>query len=177
MNRLRTHRRLIRAAGILALGLTFLALPSRPARAQMWGYGAYGSGYGFPGAAYANPAGYGYAYAGPGVGYYYGYPAPGYGGPAGFGLGYGYGYPAYNYGFYGNGYPGPSVPLGAPAVYANPLFGVGLSPLGVQSGLSEAALLGATRRYSPSLKNPNLMNSSVTNPATQYYGTGSARPR
>ncbi len=157
MNRLRTC--ILNAARILAPALAFLVLPPSLAQAQMWGYGGYGYGFN-SGYSYVYPG-----YAGVGVGYYNGIPAPAYGGPVGFGLGYGYGYPAYNYGYFANAYPGVRPPLGSAAGYPNPLFGMGLSPLGVQGTLNDAYLLGATR------------GRTITNPATQYYGTGSARPR
>ncbi len=69
----------------------------------------------------------------------------------GFGWG-GYGYPGMGYGWGGYGYPGMGYAYGYPGVnyagpliaspYANSLFGVGLSPLGVNSYFSEANLMG-----------------------------------
>ncbi len=90
-----------------------------------------GMGYGYPGM--GGGMGYGYPGMGGGMGYGYpgmgggmGYAAPYYGG----GLGYGYG-PSIIYG-YGN--PGPGV--------YNPTFGLGLTPLGVNSALTERYVLG-----------------------------------
>jgi hypothetical protein len=118
--------RLVRFS-VLVLAV-LVALPGL-AKAQ---YGGYGWGYGYPAYGYA---GYGY----PAYGYAgYGYPAYGYAVP-----GYGYGTPGFGYGnFYS--YPGFS-PYGYSAAYANPLFGVGLTPLGVQSALAERNLLGRGR--------------------------------
>jgi hypothetical protein len=119
------------------------------------GYGYGGYGYGYPGVGYG-------AYGYPGLGYGFGYPALGYGG-----YGYGYGYPGLGYGGYGYGYPGLGYGFGgygfgyggyaygagyggltpytsgftAPGTY-NPLFGLGLTPLGVQSALAERYVLG-----------------------------------
>lgn len=72
---------------------------------------------------YGSPYGFGYGYPGAGfghgaMGYGYGYPGLGYG------MGYGYGVPAFGY------------------AYANPLFGVGLTTLAVQSFNIEANVLG-----------------------------------
>lgn len=139
-----------------ALALVLGALPATRARAQMYGfgYGAYGVAspyggfnYGYPAVAFGLPyprVGFGYGYGGYGysypiAGYSYAYPGLGYSG-----LGYGYG--AYPY--------VPSYATsGAP--YVNPLFGVGLSPLGVNSALSERYMLGRStgsaysRSYAP----------------------------
>jgi hypothetical protein len=126
-----------RSACALTVVAALLILSPSPARAQFFGAGW---GYGYPG--------YGYGY----FGYGYGYP------------GYGYGYPSYGYGYgnpwYGGFYPGygsafappaiaygygPALPYAGPlfaSPYANPLFGLGLSPLGVQSYFTEANLLG-----------------------------------
>jgi hypothetical protein len=122
---------------IAAFTFILAALPALPVRAQFLGYGygypAYGAGYGYGSLGYGGAYGYG----GPGLGYGYG-----------FGDG---GYPAFG-GAYSFGAPGPSfvtpyAPLGiyyggpGPGVY-NPLFGVGLSPLGVNSALAERYMLG-----------------------------------
>jgi hypothetical protein len=62
---------------------------------------------------------------------------PGFGG---FNPGYGYGYG------YGDGYGYlPAMPYAGPLIgsaYANPLFGTGLTPLGVQSYFTESNMLG-----------------------------------
>jgi hypothetical protein len=134
---------------VVAVALLMMA-PSLT-KAQSFGYGW---SYGYPG--YAS-MGYGY----PGYGYGgYGYPGYGYGGYGYGGFGFGYGYPGFAYGYssagYGIGYPGfvhgygasgyypygTAFPYGFSASYANPLFGLGLSPLGVQSALAERNLLG-----------------------------------
>jgi hypothetical protein len=122
--------------------LTILLMTAGKACAQLPGYG-WGGGY--PGVGFGYP-GVGYGYTGVG----YSYPAFGYGYPA-----FGYGYPAFGYGL-GSGlaYPGPVWSVGYPfpynPAYGNPLFGVGLSPLGVQSYLFETRLLGRVPRASAS---------------------------
>ncbi|MDR3637050.1 MAG: hypothetical protein P4L84_24820 [Isosphaeraceae bacterium] len=141
----------------LAFFLVLSGVPSRTARAQMYGFGpggygvagAYygGFGHGYPAVVFGSPYpryGFGYGYGG------YGYSYPGYG--------YSYGYPGMGYSGMGYGYGNfPYVPTlttsGAP--YVNPLFGVGLSPLGVNSALSERYMLGRgstsyyVRSYAP----------------------------
>jgi hypothetical protein len=104
----------------MALGIASAA----PAHAQYFGYG----GYGYPGFGFG------------------GYPGFGYGG---YGLGYGgYGYPGYDFGYNGFGFGAPVAGLpytyyaGYNSPYLNPLFGVGLTPLGAQSALAEIYLLG-----------------------------------
>jgi hypothetical protein len=110
------HKGITSAAGLLVLALVLGAV-SQPAQAQFMGYGAPGGyGYGYPGYGYgAYGVGYGYSMYGPIYGAY---------GPAGLGPN---GYTLYGYGV---------------GWYRNPYFGVGLSPLGVQSALSERYLLG-----------------------------------
>jgi hypothetical protein len=72
--------------------------------------------------------GYGWGMGYPGMGYGWGMGYPGIGNPYAFGVpGYGYGY--------GNIYAY-SSPL------YNPLFGVGLTPLGAQSYIAETRLFG-----------------------------------
>ncbi len=165
---MRGNRGLLRhAAAVAILALAVLVVAPGVSRAQYFGYGAgygfpagygmYGGyyGYGYPAYGYGYPAyGYGYGYGYPAYGYGYGYPMYGY--PAygyGYGypaFGYGYGYPTYGYGYpaygvgYGYGYPAGYAYGGLPfaAPYLNPLFGVGLSPLGVQSYFVESNLLG-----------------------------------
>ncbi|MBV8269501.1 MAG: hypothetical protein JO252_24525 [Planctomycetaceae bacterium] len=130
MNRI--NGRMVRSARAVVLALAILALPSTAARAQVIGYGSFG--YGYPG------FGYGYGY--PGFGYYgsYGYPGFGYGGygyGSNFALpGYGYGYPGYNLGV--PQFISPTLGTG----YVNPLYGLGLSGLGVQSAPAEQILSG-----------------------------------
>src|SRR4051812_34605090 len=104
--------RIARSSRSLSLVLSFLVLSTTPVRAQFVGYG-----YGIPAYGYAFPA------------YGYGYPA--------FAS---YGYPGFGYGFYGSGffYTGPAVNAGFGGLgygygYPNPYFGVGLTPLGVNS--------------------------------------------
>ena len=140
----------MRLAGwVLALAVLAFAFTPRTCQAQFFGYG----GYGFPG--YGMYGGYAYGYPGMGfgyggMGYGYGYPmvgGMGYGYPMMGGLGYGYpmmgGY-GYGYGYpYGAGYPGfayTGALLSNP--YSNPLFGVGLTPLGVNSYFTEMNMLG-----------------------------------
>ncbi len=155
----RLSRRLKILLGSTSLALFLVLIPAEKAGAQFMGYG-----YGYPG--------YGYGYGGPGMGYGgggwggygYGYPAMGYGGMGGGG----YGYPAFGgavvpaYGGYGMGYPGYTygglgyggfgyVPgnIGLSGVgFWNPMFGVGLTPLGTQSFMTETRLLGRVPRVS-----------------------------
>jgi hypothetical protein len=101
------------------------------------GYGGIGyGGLGYGGIGYGGIGYGGLGYGGIGYGGI-GYGGVGYGYP---GYGYGYGYPGYGYAGYGyGGYGG--YPLIPPGIF-NPLFGLGLSPLGVQSALTERYVLG-----------------------------------
>ena len=124
----------------LILGLAIIVIAAGKAGAQ---YPGYGWGGGYPGAGYGYP---GFSYGYPGFGY--GYPGFGFGNP-----GFGYGYPAFGYGWgAGAAYPGPVYVAGYPSPYLggywDPLFGVGLSPLGVQSYLYETRALGRVPRSS-----------------------------
>ena len=99
---------------------------------------AVGLGASSASAQYYNPPGFGFGNP-PGIGY--GYPGMGYGG-------YGYGYPGLGFGYggfaYGAGYGGLTPYTSgftAPGTY-NPLFGLGLTPLGVQSAMAERYVLG-----------------------------------
>ena len=134
------RRFLMAAVRTLALALVLTFLSATQARAQYGmgygGYGAYGGmGYG----------GYGMGYGGMGYGGYGGYGGMGYGG-IGYGGYGGIGNGGFNgYGYGGLGYYGLGagyLPPGYSAGYINPLFGVGLSPLGVQSALGDRALRG-----------------------------------
>jgi hypothetical protein len=142
----------------LILALAIFLVPSGKAHAQFGGYGGWG-GYGYPGWGWG---GYGY----PGVAYNYGYPgygmgifpvngnytigAPGYGGYGGYGYG---GYGGYGAGYGGFGYAPGGIGMSGVG-YWNPMFGVGLTPLGTQSYLMETRVLGRVPRSS-----------------TRYYGT------
>jgi hypothetical protein len=136
MRRSRNHPERLRWS--LILGVTMMLIAAGTAGAQ---YPGYGWGGGYPGAGYGYP-GVGYGY--PGVGY--GYPGMGYGYP-----GFGWGYPAFGYGL---AYPAPVYAAAYPGPYpynwgyGNPFFGVGLSPLGVQSYLYETRVLGRVPRRS-----------------------------
>jgi hypothetical protein len=137
-----------RAARTLALLVALMVLPVATARAQYFGYGGFS--YGYPGYGYGYP-GIGYGYGFPGVGYGYGYPGVGYGyGLPGVSFGYGYGYPGVGYGYagYAYAYPGfrPYITAGTGPGAFNPLFGLGLSPLGVQSALTEASMRAGAAR-------------------------------
>ena len=160
--------RIARSSRRATLALVFLVVPTTLVHAQF--FGGYGYGYGVP--AY----GYGYGYPGYGLGGF-GYPGLAYGPGFGYpGYGYGYGYGASFY--YGGpgisvGGPGPYgfVPVGGPGpgIY-NPYFGVGLTPLGVESALTERYLLGrGTTGYS---------SGYGTSPPAGYVapGTGVIRP-
>ena len=149
-----THR-LGRLAGLLFLTLALVLVSSAPARAQFPAYGGGGMAVGYPGwggygGFYGYPAmgygGMGYGYGGMG----YGYGGMGYGNPmmgGGFYGGYG-GYPAYGYGYPGFRYYG--FGYGNPGFYTpglmNPLFGVGMTPLGAQSYIYETQVFGARSR-------------------------------
>ena len=124
----------------LILGLTILLISAGKAGAQ---YPGYGWGGGYPGVGYGYP---GVGFGSPGMGY--GFPGVGYGFP-----GFGYGYPAFGYGVAAAGpaYPGPVYVAGFPSPFTywgswDPLFGVGLTPLGVQSYLYETRVLGRVPR-------------------------------
>lgn len=154
--------------GILALAFLVLMVPATPSQAQLYGYGGYGYGaYGYPG--------YGYGYGVPGFGYGYGVPGYvvgyppvgyyGYGGVPGLGLGYS----GISYGYFGNPYIGIGPPLVSGVGDTNPLFGVGLTPLGVQSALGEGALIRASR--------PRAVKVDPPVAKQPEDGTGSARPR
>jgi hypothetical protein len=156
------------------LVLAILLVPARPARAQFPAYGGggmgfaypawnYGGFYGYPGMGYD---GMGYGYGGMGYGYGgmgYGYGGMGYGyGGMGYGYGgMGYGFPGMGGGFYGGyGYPGYAYGgpgfqyygfgYGNPGFYTpglmNPLFGIGMTPLGAQSYMYETQVLGRRSR-------------------------------
>jgi hypothetical protein len=151
----------------LILTLALFLMPASKANAQFGGYGGYGwggyggwgwGGYGYPGVAYN----YGYPGYGMGVIPVYGnyvMGAPGYGGYGGYGGGYGGyggyggGYGGYGYGFGGFGYSPGGIGMSGVG-YWNPMFGVGLTPLGTQSYMMETRLLGRVPRA-----------------PTRYYGT------
>jgi hypothetical protein len=151
-------RRLERLGWSLTLALVIVLMLSEKASAQFPGYG-WGDGY--PGWGYGYPiVGVGY----PGLGY--GYPGWGYAwGPYAYG-GFGYGYPGFGGVYpapaYAPGYPGIAYAPGYWGLYTpgldNPLFGAGLTPLGVQSYMFETRLLGRVPRVS-----------------SGYYGSGARR--
>ena len=150
-------RKLTRCLGrlgwTLILALPILLLSSSTASAQFPAYGGGGMAVGYPGWGYGGFYGYpamGYGYAGigyggmgyGGMGYGgMGYGGMGYGGMGFGGMGYGgmgYGFPGYRYYGFGYGNPGFYTPG-----LMNPLFGVGMTPLGAQSYLYETRVLGA----------------------------------
>jgi hypothetical protein len=141
MNRLR--RLFLRCAPILVVTVALLGFGARPAEAQYYGYGypGYGGGFGMGGYPYAL-GGYG---NGVGLGGY-GYGVGGYG----YGIGgYGYGsYPAgYQYGYTPFLGSIPGYNMGMPYGWTgpgswNPLFGVGTTPLAVESALTERYMFG-----------------------------------
>jgi hypothetical protein len=140
----RIDRLPLRGSVVLALAILLIASP--PVHAQFPPFGGMGPyGYG-PGWGYGGY--YGYPLMGPGYGGYgYGYPWYGYGYP---GYGFGYGYAGLGAGYYG-GYGYPGFGYGYAGVYSrglvNPLFGTGLTPLGVQSYLFETQGLGRRPRH------------------------------
>jgi hypothetical protein len=158
--------RIVSSARTLILALAFLVMPPALAHAQFFGYGGYGypgmgyGGLGYPGMGYGGLGYPGMGYGGlgyPGMGYGgLGYGGLGYGGLGYGGIGYGGGYGGIGYGGGGYGGLGYGVPglglagysfypnryLGYGGPYANPLFGLGLTPLGVNSALGERYLLG-----------------------------------
>ena len=157
----------------VALVVVALAVTPHVARAQFPGFGW--GGYGYPAygyGMYGNPYGYGYPGLSYGaMGFGYGYPAMGYGmgmgyggmgmGYGGMGMGYGgmgmgYGYPAmgYAYGYPGVSYAGPMIA----SPYANSLFGVGLSPLGVNSYFTEANQMGRAQLRANQRARAGVMN-------------------
>jgi hypothetical protein len=148
-----------RYLGWSALLLTLLVVSATPARAQV----IVSGGFGPPWYGYGDP---GYSY--PGFGYSYGVPVYGYGVP-----GYGYGVPVYGYPYSGLNYPGYGYPgyyPFGPSGALNPLFGLGLTPLGVQSALAERYLLG---RGSTGYRSSPVYVPSYSPPA---YGSGGYLP-
>ncbi|MHB1556749.1 MAG: hypothetical protein ACYC61_04620 [Isosphaeraceae bacterium] len=164
MRRISGRPRIGLGSAILALFL--ILMPTEDAGAQFmgygygypgWGYGGWGGGY--PGWGYGG-FGYGYpvvgfaggaAYTYPGLAFpvVTGYQAYGMGGYGGWGWGYpGYGYGGMGYGGMGYGaYGYMSGGIGMSGVgFWNPMFGVGLTPLGTQSYLYETRMLGRVPR-------------------------------
>ena len=129
------------------LAAAIVLVSAAPARAQFPAYGGGGMAVGYPGWGYGGFYGYpamgyggmGYGYGGMG----YGYPVMGggfYGGYGGYPV-YGYGYPGFRYYGFGYGNPGFYTPG-----LMNPLFGVGMTPLGAQSYIYETQVLGRRSR-------------------------------
>lgn len=135
MSQIQRPRRI--ASWLIAVAALAFIFAPRKCEAQFFGYGGYGfPGYGFYGG-YGMYGGYGLGFPGMGFGYGLGFPGMGYGAGIVPGYGYGYGYP------FGLGYPGFAYTgslLSNP--YTNPLFGVGLTPLGVNSYFTEMNMLG-----------------------------------
>jgi hypothetical protein len=150
-----------RYLGSSALLLALLVVSATPARAQVIVSGGFGPPwYGY------DAFGYGY----PGFGYSYGFPVYSYGVPV---YGYGYGVPVYGYTYSGLNYPGYGYPgyyPFGPSGALNPLFGLGLTPLGVQSALAERYLLG---RGSTGYRSSPVYVPSYSPPA---YGSGGYLP-
>ena len=149
------------------LALALVLMSTGTARAQFMGYGGYG--YGYPGWGYGGWGWGGYGY--PSVAYNYGYPGYGLGnipvsgnfvmGGPGYGyggMGYGYGGMGYGYGGMGYGYGGLGYAPGGIGMsgvgYWNPMFGVGLTPLGTSSYMMETNLLGRVPRTSARYGSP-----------------------
>ena len=160
------HRRYWRA--LVPAFAFLLAAPATGAQAQFVGYGMPGYGYG-------------YGYPGFGLGY------PAYGN---MGYGFGGGFPAFPPGAY---YGGPAITVAAPyapfgVAYGgtgpgayNPLFGLGLTPLGVNSALAERSLLGrgvsgiAPGTYRITIPVPSTATTTTTT-LTPVPSTGIAAP-
>jgi hypothetical protein len=130
------------------LALVIVLASSATAHAQFPAYGGGGMAVGYPGWGYGGFYGYpamGYGYGGMGYGYGgmgYGYPVMGGGFYGGYGSPmYGYGYPGFSYYGFGYGNPGFYTPG-----LMNPLFGVGMTPLGAQSYMYETQVLGRRSR-------------------------------
>ncbi len=135
----------------LSVAMVLLLMPARESRAQMLGYGVgvgvpSGGGFynGYPSVSYpftsfGTPYP-GMVYGGGGLGY----GGLGYGGYGFNGLGYG-GYPYGGMGYYGAGY-GPGYAGFYGTGFRNPMFGVGLTPLGSQSYMAETRLFGRVPR-------------------------------
>jgi hypothetical protein len=143
----------------LTLAVAMVLMPTGKAEAQYMGFGGFG--YGYPGWGYG---GWGYpgwgwgGYGYPSIAYNYGYPGYGFGnipvsgnfvmGAPGYGYGgLGYGYGGLGYGYGGFGYAPGGIGMSGVG-YWNPMFGVGLTPLGTQSYMMETQLLGRVPRTS-----------------------------
>jgi hypothetical protein len=152
----RRFRRTRRPWWILILALVLALMPTGKAEAQYMGFGGYG--YGYPGWGWGYPGwgwgGYGY----PSIAYNYGYPGYGLGNipisgnfiMGGPGIGYGgmgYGYAGMGYGYGGYGYAPGGIGMSGVG-YWNPMFGVGLTPLGTSSYMMETQVLGRVPRSS-----------------------------
>src|SRR5258708_4988758 len=132
MNQLRSL--LLRSTPIFVVSLALLAAGVQSVKAQYFGsgYPGYGYGSGYPGYGYGGYGGYGVA------GYPYMLGAYGYG--SGLYPGYTYGYTAFNGVI-------PGYNMGMPYGWTgpgswNPLFGVGTTPLAVESALTERYMIG-----------------------------------
>jgi hypothetical protein len=166
-------KRLGRSGWTLILALAILLVSSQTANAQFPAYGGGGMVAGYPGFGFGMGypgMGYGYPIGGYGIGPYgmdgfggmgyggvgyggmgyggmgyggMGYGGMGYGGMGYGGMGYGMGYGGFGYGGYGYGYP--NIYAQTSPLY-NPLFGVGLTPLGAQSYMVETQLFGRRSR-------------------------------
>jgi len=149
----------------LTLALVIVLMPSEKADAQMVGFGAavgptsFGYNNGYPMVNYPFTS-FGNAYPGVGyggMGYGMGYGGMGYGGMGYGGMGYGgMGYGGMGYGgmgYGGMGYGGMGYGGGYAGYYGtgwqNPMFGVGLTPLGTQSYMAETRLFNRVPRVSP----------------------------
>jgi hypothetical protein len=139
--------RLVRLTRWTVLAVALLASSPGEARAQFFGYGGFGfPGFGYGGFGYDQflfgGLGYGgYGFGGYPASYGYGYPGVGYGG-------FNYGYPGLGVTSFGVGYGGFSPYLVPQLPYWNPYFGLGLTPLGVQSAVTETAIVRGAGGYS-----------------------------
>jgi hypothetical protein len=150
----RRFKRLGRLWWALILAFALVQVPIEKAHAQYmgmgygypgWGYGGWGyGGWGYPGWGWG---GYGY----PSIAYNYGYPGYGFGNipvSGNFVMGApGYGYGGFGYGYGGFGYAPGGIGMSGVG-YWNPMFGVGLTPLGTSSYMMETQVLGRVPRSS-----------------------------
>jgi hypothetical protein len=147
----RVFRTVARTIGVAGLGLALMGPFAGQAKAQ--GFGTPGYGYGYPAYGYGYPGGYGpgFGYPGYGFGFGFGVPAVGYPYPP-VAAAPTFTVPSYAANGLGVGFSAYGLPNPNGVYYANPLYGAGLTPLGVQSYLLERDIIlgsGGLRRAVP----------------------------